>query len=115
MTRFNLDVVADEESRAPFEFVLGGITWRLPHVADLEVGQALAVEEGRFPVVARMVGMRVRDDGSVVPDGDGLAEAVLHLRSSRMGTLLAAWLSHAGVEPGESVASSTSSSVTARR
>lgn len=112
---FNLDVIADEEARRPFDFVLGGITWRLPHVADLEVGQSLAVEEGRFPVVARMVGLRVRDDGTAVPDGDGLAEAVLHLKSARLGKLLAAWLSHAGVAPGESGASSTSSSGTARR
>lgn len=113
---FDLDVIADEEERVPFEFTLDGRVWRVPHIADLEVGQQMALDAGEVAWVVRRLGERVRrvsDDGDE-PDPDGLAEALLHLRSAKQGKFLAAWLVHAGLEPGESRASSSSPGGTAR-
>ena len=105
----NFDIIADEAERAPFEFVLGGRTWRVPHVADLEIGQQKALDAGELAFAIHKLGDRVRrveDDGTDVPDSAGLAEVFLGCRPARTGKILVAWLAHAGVAPGESGASS---------
>lgn len=119
---FDLDAIADEEERVPFEFTLNGAVWRVPHVADLEVGQQMAIDAGELAFAVRRIGDRVRrlgefdDDGNEVetPDPDGLAEALLGLRPAKTGKLLAAWLAHGALKPGESAASPLSSARTAR-
>ena len=105
---FDLDILQDEAERAPFEFKLAGSVWRLPHVADLTIGQQKALDAGELAFSVVKIGDRARRvDGDVdVADPGGLAEALLGLRPARTGKLLAAWLAHAGVKPGESRASS---------
>lgn len=108
MGRFSLDVLADEDERAPFEFELAGRVWRVPHIADLELGQQYALDAGQLAFAVRQIGPRVRrveDDGTEVPDPEGLTECLLHLRPGKTGKLFAAWLAHAGLKPGESGAS----------
>ena len=57
--------------------------------------------------VLRRVGRRVVEDGEVVDDGEGLAEAFLTLRREGAAAFLGGWLTHAGMKPGESGASLT--------
>lgn len=102
---FNLDIIADEEAKAPFEFQLDGKTWRVPHVMDLEIGQQITIDRNRAHEVWREVG-EVQDGDEWKPAGDDLARTWLKLRNARAAMLLVAYLAHAGVEPGESSASS---------
>lgn len=107
MTIFNLDVVQHEDTRDPWVFQADGKTWRLPHVADLTLGQQLAVDSGRLAQVLREVA-EFQDGESWKPGGRKAAEMVLNRHADVVGALTAAWLAHAGVEPGESGASSES-------
>jgi hypothetical protein len=102
---FNLDIIADEEARAPFPFVLEGKNFRAPHVADLSLGQQIGLDTGKVHVVLREVA-EVQDGDEWKPAGGEIARAILALKGPKVGKLLAAWLAHAGVEPGESRASS---------
>jgi len=102
---FNLDIVADEEAKSPFLFHLDGKDFRVPHVADLTLGQQINLDSSRGHQVFREVGeVLVGDEWK--PAGGDLVKAYLALKPARAGKLLAAWLAHAGVEPGESSASS---------
>jgi hypothetical protein len=100
---FNLDVLADEEARTPWEFVLGGKTWRVPHVADLTLRQQLDADRGR-PDLAVTEAL-VQDGDEWKPAGAECAAAIQGLKGKRRGVWFAAWLAHAGMEPGESGAS----------
>lgn len=100
---FNLDIIADEEAKAPFEFELNGKQYRAPHVSDLTLGQQIGINQTHK--VLREVA-EVLDDGEWKPAGDEISRAVLALKGAKVGKLLGAWLAHAGVEPGESKASS---------
>lgn len=102
---FNLDIIADEEAKTPFPFTLNGKEYRAPHVADLTLGQQLALDGSKAHVVLREVA-EVLDGDEWKPAGGEIARAVLALKGPKVGKLLAAWLAHAGVEPGESPASS---------
>jgi hypothetical protein len=101
---FNLDIIADEDAKAPFPFQLDGKSYRVPHVSDLTLGQQINLDGSRGHQVFREVG-EVLDGEEWKPAGGDLAKAYLALKPARAGKLLAAWLSHAGVEPGESPAS----------
>jgi hypothetical protein len=103
---FNLDIIADEEARAPFEFTLNGKAYRAPHVRDLTLGQQIALDGSKAHVVLREVA-EVQDGDEWKPAGGDIARAVLALKGPKVGTLLAAWLAHAGTAPGESQASSS--------
>lgn len=107
MTLFNLDVVQHESTRDPWVFQADGNTWRLPHVADLTLGQQLAVDSGRLPQVLREVA-EIQDGDKWKPGGRKAAELALSRHADQVAALTAAWLAHAGVEPGESGASSQS-------
>lgn len=107
MSRFNLDVVAHESTKTPWEFEAGGKTWRLPHVADLTLGQQIAADSGRLHVVFREVA-EVLDGDTWKPGGRAAANLILERHGDQVGALQAAWLAHAGMEPGESEASSAS-------
>lgn len=102
---FNLDIIADEEARTPFEFVLGDKTWRVPHVADLTVGQQIRLDGKDTARVLREVA-EVRAGEEWKPAGGEIVRLVLDLKGAKLGKFLAAWLAHAGLEPGESPASS---------
>lgn len=104
---FNLDVLADEEARTPWEFVLNGRTWRVPHIADLTLEEQDQCDRGRPD---RALGAAlVRDDaGEWQPAGAECAAAIRGLRGQKRGAWLVAWLAHAGMQPGESGASSSS-------
>lgn len=118
MTRFNLDVVADEAARTPWEFELGGRVWRVPHIADLTLEQQEKADQGRpdLAVTDALVwddGAEATDDEPAreagwVPAGKQCAAAIRSLRGAKRGALLVAWLAHAGMQPGESPASSSS-------
>lgn len=103
---FNLDVLADEEARAPWEFTLAGRVWRLPHVADLTLEQQMQVDSGRMDLAVEQVAQGQGEDGSFAPAGEACRDAVRSLRGKKRGLLQVAWLAHAGMEPGNSDASS---------
>lgn len=102
---FNFDAVAHEASRTPFEFDAGGKRWRLPHITDLTVGQQLAADRGLLHALIPEVA-EVKDGKSWRAAGDEAEELILGKHADQLGALQAAWLAHAGVEPGESQASS---------
>lgn len=107
MSTFNLDAVAHEAEKTPWVFQADGRTWRLPHVADLTLGQQLAVDSGRLPQVLREVAEYL-DGEEWRPGGRKAADLALKRHADQIAALTAAWLAHAGVEPGESEASSRS-------
>jgi hypothetical protein len=96
-----LSAVAREESREPFEFRFGGSTWRVPHLADLTIGQQEDLDRGDYRVLAD-IGRRVGDDGAEVADGGELYRLVRGLTSKQFARLIQVpWLAHAGVVQGE--------------
>lgn len=116
MTQVDFALIGREERRDPWRPVVGGVEWQVPHIADLEIGAQLAVESCHVvPLthVLRTVGLRVEGD-ETVPDGDGMAEAVLSCHREGVTAFVVAWLAHGGLEPGESLASSRSSASSAR-
>lgn len=106
MSRFNLDVIEHEATRSPWEFDADGKTWRVPHIADLTLGQQIAVDSGRLHVVLREVAEVSDGEGGWKPAGRAAANLVLTRHGDVVGKLTAGWLAHAGMEPGESGASS---------
>ena len=111
MTRFNLDAVVDEETRARFEFDAGGRVFSLPHVSDLMLGQQYQLDAGQVVPVVRAVATFAPDDPGDPKDkrnpGDLLAAILLERKARENAPLIANWLAHAGHQPGESGASST--------
>lgn len=113
MGKFHLDVIEDEEAHEPFTFDSEGIDWRVPHPRDLTVGQQLALDRGTAGDLTQAV-LAVRDvaerkdpeSGEWVKDPAKAAALMLGVSPKKAGTLLAAWASHAGLNPGESRASS---------
>lgn len=103
---FNLDVIQHEATKEPWEFDAGGQRWRLPHISELTVGQQRAADHGFLELVVNEVAERL-DGEEWVPAGKELAQIVMDKHTDQVGALKAAWLAHAGVEPGESRASST--------
>lgn len=110
---FHLDVIEDEENHTPFEFDSEGVKWRVPHPRDLVVGQQLALDRGlRGDLQSAVVAVRdVAERWDVdaeewVKDPVQSAALMLGVSAKKAGKLLAAWLGHAGLEPGESRASS---------
>jgi len=101
---FNIDIIANEEARTPFEFLMGGKTWRVPHVADLTLGQQIALDTGQTYKVLLDVA-EVQDGDEWKRDGETATGLVLKMKRGPLGAMLAAWLSHAGHNPGESAAS----------
>ncbi len=98
---FDLDVIADEEAKTPYTFKAGGEQWRVPHVHDLTLRQQRALDRGMLPEVLRQVGERLDvETQEWVADGTALAELVLDFKGDRAGKLQAAWLTQAGLEPG---------------
>ncbi len=112
---FDLDVVADEEARTPYEFRAQGQVWRVPHAADLTLGQQVALDQGRYADVIAVIAEKRDPDGQWQPAGRELAQIFLGYKAARIGKFRAAWLTNAGVEVGEAPASPSSSKSTARR
>lgn len=116
MTRFDLDASAAEvrrkrEPRERYEFGAGGRVFSLPHVSDLMLGQQYAMDAGRHVSVMRDVAEFAPSDPGDPDDkrsaGFLLAAMLLEMRSDEVAPLIAHWLAHAGLKPGESGASST--------
>lgn len=116
MTRFDLDAAAAEATRkhkprARYEFTAGGRVFSLPHVSDLSLGEQYAIDAGRHVSVMRDVAEFAPDDPGSETDrreaGFLLAAILLEMRADQVAPLIATWLAHAGLQPGESGASST--------
>ena len=110
-------LIGREEARSPWRATVGESVWELPHLADLTIGDQLAVESMSavaLAFVARKYGQRVLEDGSTEPAGEDLAEALLDCRREGLAAFVVAYLADAGLEPGESPASSRSPRSTAR-
>lgn len=104
MTLFNLDVVEHESTGEPWVFTAAGKRWRVPHISNLTLGQQIGVDSGRLPVVLAEVA-EVEDGDGWKKAGRAAANLVLGKHADQVAALTAAWLAHAGVEPGESEAS----------
>ncbi|QCB93298.1 hypothetical protein [Cellulomonas shaoxiangyii] len=104
---FNLDAVEHETKGTPWEFTAGGKRWRVPHISDLTLGQQIAVDSGRVHIVLNEVA-EVHAKGGWKPAGREAASLVVGKHPDQIATLTAMWLAHAGMEPGESGASSPS-------
>lgn len=113
MTEFDLDAVAAEEARERYTFRSGGRQFSVPHVSDLMLGQQYAIDAGQYVPTFRAVAQFGPDDPGFaegereVSAGDLLASMLLEKRPRQIAPLVAAWLAHAGLKPGESKASST--------
>lgn len=113
--KFHLDVIEAEEAHEPFTFDSEGIEWRVPHPRDLNMGQIIALDNGMAGDVRSAV-LAVQDvaerfdpeSGEWVKDPVQAAAMLLGKRPRVVGQLLAAWAAHAGLQPGESRASSPS-------
>lgn len=104
---FNFDVVQHEVKKDPWQFQAEGKTWRVPHIAELTWGQQLAADRGRLHEVLREVAEVLDEDGGWKPAGAEGARLLLSKHADQIGAFQAAWLAHAGMEPGESPASSS--------
>lgn len=102
---FNLDLIQDEADRTPWEFAYAGRKWKLPHVADLTLNEQAAIEHADVKSVIAQRAIEITDDGDV-ENGAELARLWGTRKGSTTGKFLVAWLAHAGMEPGESPASS---------
>jgi hypothetical protein len=113
-TVFNWDVIEHEAKNDPWEFEADGKKWRLPHINDLTIGQQIAADRGRLELVFNEVAevQEVTKAGSTVksrwkPAGAEGAELITGKHPDQVGVLKIAWMAHAGMEPGESPASSS--------
>ena len=104
----NLAAVEREAARAPFEFTgLDGTVYRLPHLADLTIGQQVDADGNQFIRLFREV-LEVADSkGGWKPAGRAGTDLARTLHREHAAALKVAWLSWAGMEPGESPASSS--------
>lgn len=106
---FDIDALVDEEAKTPYTFRAAGGKWRVPHAGDLKLGQQIALDTGRIVPVLREVAERWDAEASEwVSDGAALAEVMLGYKARRVGQFQAAWLTQAGMEPGEPKGSSAS-------
>lgn len=104
---FNFDVVQHEVTREPWEFEAAGKRWRLPHIAELTIGQKRAADHGFVELVVREVAEVFDEDADTwVEAGAECAVLIMDKHEDQVGALKVAWLAHAGMEPGESPASS---------
>lgn len=93
---FNLDTVLAESDRKPFTFTLDGEQHELPHVETLTAEQAVRLDQGNAVQVLHEIA------------GDELGGRLGKLPGFALEALLRQWLSHAGLKPGESRASTGS-------
>ncbi len=101
--RLNLKAIIAETEKEPFQFDgPDGQELELPHASCLTLGQAYRIDKGAVEEVVREVAPDVAD---LLPDLPGYA----------IDALIAAWLEHSRTDPGESEASSRSSTSTGRR
>jgi len=99
--RFSLARVIAERELEPFVFDgPDGAEMELPHVSTLTPRQALRVDRGEIEEVLEEVAPAV-------------AAVILDSPSFAAEALMSAWLTHGGIEPGESPASPRSSKSTA--
>ena len=103
---FNLDIIEHEAAGEPWEFSANGKTWRVPHISDLTISQQRAADRGFLELVLNEVA-EVLDGDEWKPAGPAAADLVLGRRRDQVTKLQIAWLAHAGMEPGESPASSS--------
>ena len=105
---FNWDVIEHEYNGTHYEFEAAGKKWRLPHISDLNNGQIIAADQGRLEIVFRDVA-EVWDGKkkSWKSAGDQAALLVLGKHQDQVAAFKVAWLAQAGMEPGESQASSS--------
>jgi hypothetical protein len=99
---FNLDAVLaesrDEDRSEPFPFVFGGEAFELPGLGDVDLRILEAFERGQNgTAMRRMLG---EEQWARLEAVDALFNA------DAMGALLEAWKDHAGVDMGNSSASS---------
>lgn len=96
----DLDVLqreaAEDDKYPPFPFVLDGEPHELLNVQMLTTEQGLAVEMGGAREVIAEIA------------GQDMADRLLKLPAHAMTALMEGWLAHAGLESGESAASSGS-------
>lgn len=105
----NLAAVEREAAKAPFPFVgPDGTNYRLPHVADLTIGQQMDADANQLVRLFREV-LEVEDGkGGWKPAGRAGTDLARGLHREHAATLKVAWLAWAGLKPGESQASSAS-------
>lgn len=101
--RFSLrEVLAEERDLAPFQFDgPNGEPLELPHASMMTTEQAVRMDRGDIEGVLRELA------------GRKVADVVMALPAYATEELTEAWLEHAGMRPGESSASRTSSRNTA--
>lgn len=101
---FDLDAAIAEAEGEPFEFTFGGEKYRLPYSPDLRA--VAAMEQGKLTDAMRLL-LGSEQWGRLLA-----ADAVFNIPAFE--SLMAAYMKHCGLEPGESKASSPSSESTAR-
>jgi hypothetical protein len=106
MALFNWDAVQHEATDDPWEFTAAGKTWRVPHIKDLKVGQQMSADSGHLAEVMRDVAEVQGKNGEWRKAGVLAQRMILNAHADQVGVLVAAWLAHAGMVPGESPASS---------
>jgi len=105
-TVFNWDTIEHEYNGTHYEFEADGEKWRLPHIEDLTIAQQRAADRLMLELVFREVAEKFVD-GEWVAAGDEGALLVIGKHADQVAILKTAWLAHAGMEPGESPASSS--------
>ena len=103
---FDLDAAEAEAARSRFPFRYGGREWSLAHLADLDWRVVARADTGDMEAVRE-----------AVRDGLGADQHAefeqLRQPVSAMTALFDRWLTHSGLRPGESPASTDSSGSTA--
>lgn len=98
---FDADALIDESEWKPFPFRLKGEIHELPHAASLTARQQFAIDSGDFAEVLT----------EIAPEA---ADALLDAPGDVLLKVIEQWSAHAGIKPGESSASGSSSSATRR-
>lgn len=107
---YDLDaLVVEEELAPPFRFRWGGKTFEMPLMLAMSLADQLDLESANANDSMRIIMGDAFDDLMAAKGPDGKP-----LSAGRAKGLIAAWLKHQGLEPGESQASSRSSANTAR-
>ncbi|MGW1059358.1 hypothetical protein [Micromonospora rubida] len=104
---FDLDAYVAEHRKDPYPFRYGGQDFELPHAADTDWRVTEAADQGDVEAIRtlfrRGFGPEQWERFEALPQPAGA-----------MGELFRRWQAHAGVKPGESPASPSSSASTAR-